>query len=257
MGTKLFIGRWAPFHAGHKYLIDSYVNNGGKDIEKISGTTIRDLGDDSFNRGHGLSVWLTGLSGAGKTTLADLARAELIRRGYDVMVLDGDPFRKQVTLRNRVADIPPDDHLIDVRYGDDRHVRFHCIDPLDKLLGYSTIDRFKNIECAINMNRPLVNCGMIVLNAFIMPLREMRAMARDIIGDRCSIVYIDTPLKACMDRDPKGLYARAAAGKLKDFTGLDAPYDEPEKPDLTVHAGVSDIDFCVDMIADHVEEKAG
>ncbi len=146
-------------------------------------------------------VWFTGLSGAGKTTLADRVEARLNRAGVHTAMLDGD----------------------DMRHG------------LNADLGFGPADRNENVRRVAAVARLMADAGLIVLCPLISPFRRERAMARAAAGDCVFLeVFVDTPLATCIARDPKGLYRRALAGELRDFTGLDQPYEAPDAPDVAV-----------------------
>ncbi len=150
------------------------------------------------------TVWLTGLSGAGKSTLAYALEARLIADGHPCVVLDGD----------------------NIRHG------------LNQDLGFSPRDRSENIRRVAEVARLFNEAGLIVITAFISPYRADRDLARRIIGDDHFIeTWLDAPLQECERRDPKGLYAKARAGQLPDFTGVSAPYEAPVSPELTLDAG--------------------
>lgn len=147
------------------------------------------------------TIWMTGLSGSGKTTIALGLEKELFDRGFFVKLLDGD----------------------DVRTG------------LNKDLSFSEKDRTENIRRIAEVNKLFVSSGIVTINCFISPTIEIRRMAREIIGpDDFIEVYIKAPLEICEQRDVKGLYARARAGLIREFTGIDAPYEIPGHPDLTL-----------------------
>jgi bifunctional enzyme CysN/CysC len=148
-----------------------------------------------------LVLWFTGLSGAGKTTIANLVERELVSAGRHTFLLDGD----------------------NVRHG------------LNKDLGFSVAGRAENIRRAAEVARLMADAGLIVLTAFISPFRAERQMARELMQPGEFIeVFIDAPLAVAEARDRKGLYKRARAGLLKDFTGLDSPYEPPLNPDIRI-----------------------
>ncbi|WP_045313931.1 adenylyl-sulfate kinase [Lentzea aerocolonigenes] len=144
-------------------------------------------------------VWLTGLSGAGKSTIADLVEKALHAAGRHTFLLDGD----------------------NVRHG------------LNSDLGFSDADRVENIRRIAEVAALMVDAGLIVLVSFISPFRAERALARELVAENefCE-VYVDTPLAVAEQRDPKGLYARARRGELANFTGIDSPYEPPENPEI-------------------------
>ncbi len=149
----------------------------------------------------GTLIWFTGLSGAGKSTLAYTLEHALIQRGHLCYVLDGD----------------------NVRHG------------LNKTLGFSAEDRAENIRRIGEVGSLFVDAGLIAITAFISPYRVDRRIARETIGTGSFVeVHCSTPLEVCEQRDPKGLYKKARAGEIKGFTGIDDPYEEPEKPELTI-----------------------
>ncbi len=151
---------------------------------------------------HGMMVWFTGLSGSGKSTVALAAERELHGRGLLTMVLDGD----------------------NIRHG------------INSDLGFSDHDRKENIRRIAEVGKLFVQNGIVVLACFVSPTEEMRNMARDIIGeDDFHEVYVSTPIEECERRDVKGLYARARRGEVKDFTGVNAVFEEPRHPRLSIN----------------------
>lgn len=167
-----------------------------------------------------LTVWLTGLSGAGKSTLATSLERVLVEAGRAVYVLDGD----------------------NVRHG------------LNSDLGFSPEDRQENIRRVSEVARLMNDAGLIVITAFISPYRADRAAARGIIGDgRFVEVYLNTPLSVCEQRDPKGFYRRARQGGFAQFTGIDAPYEEPCSPELTIDTSVKTLAQCVTAVMERVQ----
>jgi len=155
------------------------------------------------SRHRGLAVWFTGLSGAGKTTLCHALEPELRALGYSVHVLDGEDIR--------------------------RH--------LSRDLGYSKADRDKNVLRLGSLARTLVRQGAIVLVAAISPYHEARSRVREHIGAFLE-VYVNAPVEACIQRDPKRLYARALAGEIRNFTGIDDPYEPPLAPEVECNTEV-------------------
>ncbi len=149
-------------------------------------------------------VWFTGLSGSGKSTVANLVEKRLTSEGRHAYILDGD----------------------NVRHG------------LNKDLGFTDEARVENIRRVAEVARLMADAGLIVLVSFISPFRNERRLAREVAGDvRFTEVFVNTPLEVCEARDPKGLYAKARRGEIQNFTGISSPYEAPEKPDITLHGG--------------------
>jgi bifunctional enzyme CysN/CysC len=149
-------------------------------------------------------LWFTGLSGAGKSTVANLVEAGLHARGVHTLMLDGD----------------------NVRHG------------LNKDLGFTDVDRVENIRRIGEVAKLMTEAGLVVLCSFISPFRAERRMVRELIEQGEFIeIFVDTPIEQCIARDPKGLYRRALAGEIKNFTGVDQPYETPENPELHLMAG--------------------
>jgi len=142
-------------------------------------------------------IWFTGLSGSGKTTLASLLEKRLFELNYFCQILDGD----------------------NVRSGINRNLKF------------TKEDRMENIRRIAEISKLFMNCGIILICAFISPTNEMRQMAKDIIGeDNFLEVFVNTPLDICEQRDPKGLYKKARTGEIKNFTGISSPFEVPKSP---------------------------
>lgn len=166
--------------------------------------------------GHrAVAVWFTGLSGAGKSTLAHAVEEALHRQGRRTFVFDGD----------------------NVRHG-------LCAD-----LGFSPPERSENLRRVGEMARLFVEAGTIALTAFISPMREDRERVRQIVGAPDFVeVFVSCPLAVCEQRDVKGMYRRARAGEIKDFTGISAPYEAPEAPALTLDTSVLSLGQCVERV---------
>jgi bifunctional enzyme CysN/CysC len=163
-------------------------------------------------------LWFTGLSGAGKSTIANLVEKRLHAMGRHTYTLDGD----------------------NVRHG------------LNKDLGFTEADRVENIRRVGEVSKLMVDAGLIVLVSFISPFRSERRMARDLMADDEFIeVYVDTTLAEAEKRDPKGLYRKARAGQIKNFTGIDSPYEPPEHPELRLNT----TDMSAEQAAERVIEK--
>jgi len=277
----LFIGRWQPFHNGHKFLIDraltegenvcvairnteiseknpytteqcaemirrvygdkveiivipdiKSINIGRKvgydvnrvdppaDIGKISGTKVR-AGEDSnvppevteYIKTLRTTVWLTGLPCSGKTTLAKRLKEELDNRGYKAVHLDGDDVRGK----------------------------------LNKDLGFSVEDRKENLRRIAHVAKLFNENGNFVIASFVSPTNEYRRMIKETIGD-FKLVYLKCSLETCEERDVKGMYKRARLGEIKEFTGVSAPFEEPDSADIVVDTENQDPETCVKQI---------
>ncbi|WP_076416890.1 adenylyl-sulfate kinase [Colwellia sp. UCD-KL20] len=164
-------------------------------------------------------LWYTGLSGSGKSTVANAVDALLFERGCHSYLLDGD----------------------NVRHG------------LNGDLGFSDEDRVENIRRISQVAKLFVDSGLIVSTAFISPFAADRTMAREMLEQgEFMEVYIDTPIAVCEQRDPKGLYKKARAGEIKDFTGIDSTYDVPSDPEIHVKTDEKSIKECAEQIVQHL-----
>lgn len=178
--------------------------------------------DREQRTGHkGGVIWLTGLSGSGKSTLANALELALHRRGWSSCILDGD----------------------NLRHG------------LNADLGFSPDDRTENIRRVGEVAALFAQAGMIAISAFISPYREDRDRARGAAGEGFHEVHVSTSLEICEQRDPKGLYQKARDGEIKEFTGISAPYEPPEQPDIEIDAGTQPIEACVEQLLDYVDRK--
>ena len=158
---------------------------------------------------HAKVLWFTGLSGSGKSTLAIALERQLFDQGYSVIVLDGDNIRTGI----------------------------------NNNLTFSPDDRTENIRRIAEVAKLFLANGIICIVSFISPTRDMRSMARQIIGSADFVeVFIDTPIEVCEARDVKGLYKKARAGEILDFTGVNAPYEAPLKPDVHIQTESMTID---------------
>ena len=176
----------------------------------------------SQNGHRAVILWFTGLSGSGKSTLAHAVEDCLYRRGCRSFVLDGD----------------------NVRHG-------LCGD-----LGFSTHDRQENIRRIGEVAKLFMEAGTIVLTAFISPYRADRRRVRDMVSDADFIeIYCDAPIEVCEARDAKGMYKKARAGQIAEFTGISSPYEAPDHPDIIVETGQASLDDCVSRIMDELERR--
>ncbi|MBE0641232.1 MAG: adenylyl-sulfate kinase [Bacteroidales bacterium] len=163
-------------------------------------------------------IWLTGLSGAGKTTLGVALDQALLDRGFLAQVIDGDI----------------------VRHG------------INSNLHFSMDDRLENIRRVSEVSRLFLKSGVITINCFITPTNAMRKLAREIIGDDLLEVFVDAPLHVCEARDPKGLYQRARRGEIADFTGVDSPFEVPEHADLVLSTHLHSVEECLQQLTDFI-----
>lgn len=173
----------------------------GNNIHSVFDEIIQKHEKESFLKQKAKVVWMTGLSGSGKTTLAKYLERRLLQEGYFSKLLDGD----------------------NVRTG------------LNKGLGFSEEDRVENIRRIAEVSKLFTDGGVICINCFVSPTIEIRSMAKEIIGAENFLeVYINTPLEECERRDVKGLYKKARAGEIKDFTGISAPFEAPTEPSIEI-----------------------
>ena len=206
----------------------------GEDVEKISATEVRksmnltpvnhsvEVNERTKRFGHeGGIIWLTGLSGSGKSTLATALERKLFDKGYNVYMLDADNVR----------------------------------DGLNSNLGFSSEDRNENIRRVGEVSSLFAEAGFIVLSAFISPFHEDRQRAFNAHPKNFHEVYLSADLSTCEGRDPKGLYKKARAGKIKEFTGIDSPYEIPREPSLIIDTKKLSIDESVDELFGYIINK--
>ena len=169
-----------------------------------------------------VTVWLTGLSAAGKSTIATELEKRLIEASRPCCLLDGDNIRAGIS----------------------------------RDLGFGPDDRHENIRRVAEIARLMNDAGLTAISAFICPYRADRGTAREITGeDRFIEVYVSAPLEVCEKRDPKGLYRKARAGQIADFTGVSAPYEPPENPDVVLRTDERSIEECVNELFDLVNTR--
>ncbi len=173
----------------------------------------------------GATVWFTGLSASGKSTIASALEQALVNRGVNCYRLDGD----------------------NIRFG------------LNKNLGFSAEDRAENIRRISEVAKLFADSGCVALTSFISPYRKDRDACRELhkaAGVTFVEVYVDTPIEVCEQRDPKGLYKKARAGQIKGFTGIDDPYEAPTHAEMVIKTADHPLDACVRMCLEHLE-RAG
>ena len=161
-----------------------------------------------------ITIWMTGLSGSGKTTIAVGLEKKLHQLGYLTQVLDGDNIRTGI----------------------------------NSDLDFSNEGRVENIRRIAEISKLFVNCGVITINCFVSPTNEIRAQSRKILKDNIVEVFINTPIAVCEERDVKGLYKKARKGEIKDFTGIVAPFEEPEFPDIEIKTAEQSVEESVEEL---------
>ncbi|SHO59405.1 adenylyl-sulfate kinase [Algoriphagus zhangzhouensis] len=160
-------------------------------------------------------IWFTGLSGSGKSTVANAVESQLFEYGYMTYLLDGD----------------------NIRTG------------LNKDLGFSDEDRIENIRRIAEVAKLMMDAGLLVVSAFISPFRDERKMVADLVGEENFLeVFVDCPIEVCEQRDVKGLYAKARKGIIKNFTGIDSPYEAPIKPAVHIHSDKEELTSSVQKV---------
>lgn len=169
----------------------------------------------------GIVIWMTGLSGSGKSTIAIGLERKLNEKGILTQILDGD----------------------NVRTG------------INNNLGFSDSDRAENIRRIAEVSKLFMNCGVVCINCFVSPTKEIRANAKKIIGNDFVEVFINTPIEECEKRDVKGLYKKARAGEIKDFTGINAPFESPSNPDIEIKTVGKTIEESVNELLNHILPK--
>lgn len=171
---------------------------------------------------NSFTVWMTGLSGSGKSTIAKGLERYLHELGFLTQMLDGD----------------------NVRAG------------INNNLGFSEEERTENVRRIAEVSKLFINCGVITLNCFVSPTIKMRELAKSIIGDENFIeIYVNASLNDCEKRDVKGLYAKARAGEIKNFTGIDAPFEAPVDPSLEINTSDLTIDASIQKVIDYILPK--
>jgi len=167
-------------------------------------------------------LWFTGLSGSGKSTLAGALETYLHNQGVKTYILDGDNIRSG----------------------------------LNNDLDFSAESRTENIRRIAEVAKLFVDAGIVVLSAFISPFREDRARAKEVIGEADFFeIHVDCPLEVCEQRDVKGLYKKAREGKIRNFTGIDSPFEEPINPDVRVDTAANSLESCLEELKTNIELK--
>jgi adenylylsulfate kinase len=166
-------------------------------------------------------LWFTGLSGSGKSTIANKVEEELFYKGISTYALDGDNIRSGI----------------------------------NKGLGFTKEDRLENLRRIAEVGKLFVDAGIVTIAAFVSPLISDREQVKQIVGEKDLIeIFVDTSLEECEKRDVKGLYKKARAGEIKNFTGIDAPYEAPKRPELHIQTETTEVDEAVQHIISYLEE---
>jgi len=193
-----------------------------KNIFPIFNDLLKKSDKEKLLKQKALTIWMTGLSGSGKSTIAKGIERILHNEGYLTQTLDGDNVRSGI----------------------------------NNNLTFSLKDRKENIRRIAEISKLFVNCGIITINCFVSPTIEMRDTAKKIIGEKNFLeVYINASLEECIKRDTKGLYSKAKIGQIKNFTGIDSPYEAPIKPDIEINTNKLTIDDSLMKIIDYIKPK--
>lgn len=172
-------------------------------------------GHDSF------VLWFTGLSGSGKSTIANKVEEELFYKGISTYALDGDNIRSGI----------------------------------NKGIGFTKEDRLENLRRIAEVGKLFVDAGIVTIAAFVSPLISDRDQVKQIVGENDLIeIFVDTSLEECEKRDVKGLYKKARAGEIKNFTGIDAPYEAPDNPEIHIQTETTEVDQAVQLVINYLEE---
>lgn len=181
-------------------------------------TSVKREDREKILKQKGILLWFTGLSGSGKSTVAVMLEQRLHDKGKLTYLLDGD----------------------NVRHG------------LNKDLGFSSTDRIENIRRIAELSKLFVDAGIITIATFISPFIEEREKVKKLLGEDFREIYVNCPLEICETRDPKGIYKKARQGTIKDFTGIDSPYQEPINPDITIHTNENSLEECTSQIINYL-----
>lgn len=176
------------------------MNSKSEHIHPIFDTILQKKDQEELLNQKGIVIWMVGLSGSGKSTIARAVENELHKKGFLTKLLDGDNLRSGI----------------------------------NNNLGFSIEDRTENIRRASEVSKLFKDTGIVTICSLVSPTEDIRSMAKDIIGDDFHVVYVNAPFDVCAERDVKGLYKKALNGEIKNFTGLDSPFEEPINPFLEI-----------------------
>ncbi|MBR9830759.1 adenylyl-sulfate kinase [bacterium] len=198
------------------------MKNEGRNIFSVFDEILQRKDKENLLNQRSIAIWMTGLSGSGKTTIAIALEQLLNKKGFLTQVLDGD----------------------NVRTG------------INNNLGFSEEDRTENIRRIAEINKLFINCGIITINCFVSPTIAIRQQAKQIIGANDFVeVFINTPIEVCEKRDVKGLYAKARKGEIKNFTGIDAPFEAPETDFINLTTADTTPSEAARLLLDHILTK--
>ncbi|NBC83152.1 MAG: adenylyl-sulfate kinase [Bacteroidetes bacterium] len=198
------------------------MSDTNKDIYPVFDWILLKSNKEELLKQHAQVIWMTGLSGAGKSTIAAGLEKALYKRGYLTQIIDGD----------------------NIRTG------------LNRNLGFSGEDRNENLRRIAEVTKLFLNCGVITINSFITPTKEARQLVKKIVGEDSFIeVFINAPIEVCENRDVKGLYKKARKGLIKNFTGIDSPFEPPENPDVEIRTDQLNIDEAIDKLLTFIIPK--
>jgi len=195
------------------------MKNEGANIYSVFDEILSKEEKEKMLNQRGRVLWLTGLSGSGKTTIAKELEKILHQQGFLTKLLDGDNIRAGI----------------------------------NNNLGFSEEDRTENIRRIAEVSKLFLNCGVILINCFVSPTEQIRKQAKDIIGNENFIeIFIDTPLEVCEARDTKGLYAKARSGEVKNFTGISAPFEVPKNPNISVRTESKTVEESTNEVVQYI-----
>lgn len=204
------------------YLHDKELNMSQPEIYPVFERMLCRSNKEKLLNQRALVFWVYGLSGSGKTTIALGLEKALHQKGYLTQVLDGDNIRSGI----------------------------------NNNLGFSAEDRAENLRRIAEVNKLFIDCGVITINCFISPLRENRALVKQLVGEQNFIeIFVNTPLEICEQRDIKGLYAKARAGIIKNFSGIDTPFEHPQNPDFQIDTSCEEPDFSIQKVLNYILPK--
>ncbi len=193
-----------------------------ENIHPIFDKTLQRLDKQQLLNQKSIVIWMVGLSGSGKSTIAKALENELHQLGFLTQLLDGDNLRTGI----------------------------------NNNLTFSEADRLENIRRAAEVAKIFLNAGIVTICSFISPTNQIRDLAKKIIGESDFFeVYINAPFEVCENRDVKGLYKKARAGEIKGFTGLDSPFEAPQNPSLELKTDINSLQQCTDYLAEAVLDK--